>query len=160
MSKWQSTCYVTLHIHCLELKKLVEAEGTGAVTLSVPQSFLTDIKLLAIGNKNWALTLAQHDNQRTHQSRDKTNSVTKRKQQGRTENSTDREKASTCHKTLWYTSLQHGNVPPRHPRPRNTTRDTDSFLDAYFCTVVCVNNYSFICRCSTHLVKAGISSPW
>lgn len=39
----------------------MEAEGTGALTLSVPQSFLTDIKLLAIGNKNWALTLAQHD---------------------------------------------------------------------------------------------------
>lgn len=80
----------------------MEAEGMGAVTLSMPQSFLTDIKLLTIGNKNknWALTLAQHDNQRTHQSRDKTNSVTKRKQQGRTENSTDIEKASTCHKTL------------------------------------------------------------
>ena len=89
-------------MYCLELKKLVEAEGTGALTLSVPQRFLTDIELLTLGNKNrnWALTLAQHDNQSTHQSRDKTNSVTKRKRQRQTEDSTDIEKASTCHKTL------------------------------------------------------------
>lgn len=40
--------YVTLHIHCLQLKRLLEAEGTVALTFSAPQSFLTDIKLPSI----------------------------------------------------------------------------------------------------------------